>query len=192
MNNGFLAESAHIETLDPAFEDMPILRKRADRQVETVMSNSFGFGGTNGCLIMARPPQDDGRGGPQTFFVMVRSAREGASRTTHGQGTPHGRRLHLPQGRTDEGQEGPDHRRAANAHGTDHGTAGSGPERHNRTTGMNQSVITAIFATGLAAAGWVGWGFIGHSPLALAMTVMIAATYLLGVWALNDTTGQQE
>ncbi len=54
MNNGFLAESAHIETLDPAFEDMPILRQRADRQVETVMSNSFGFGGTNGCLIMAR------------------------------------------------------------------------------------------------------------------------------------------
>jgi 3-oxoacyl-[acyl-carrier-protein] synthase-1 len=54
MNNGFLAESAHIETLDPAFADMPILRKRADRQVETVMSNSFGFGGTNGCLIMAR------------------------------------------------------------------------------------------------------------------------------------------
>jgi 3-oxoacyl-[acyl-carrier-protein] synthase-1 len=54
MNNGFLAESANIETLDPAFEDMPILLKRADRQVETVMSNSFGFGGTNGCLIMAR------------------------------------------------------------------------------------------------------------------------------------------
>ena len=49
---------------------------------------------------------------------------------------------------------------------------------------MNQSVITAIFATGLAAAGWVGWGFIGHSPLALAMTVMIAATYLLGAWEL--------
>ena len=40
---------------------------------------------------------------------------------------------------------------------------------------MNKSVMTAIFATGLAAAGWVGWGFIGHSPLALAMTVMIAA-----------------
>lgn len=54
LNNGFLAESANIETLDPAFEDMPILRKREDRQVETVMSNSFGFGGTNGCLIMAR------------------------------------------------------------------------------------------------------------------------------------------
>ena len=54
LGNGFLAESANIETLDPAFEDMPILLKREDRQVETVMSNSFGFGGTNGCLVMAR------------------------------------------------------------------------------------------------------------------------------------------
>ncbi len=54
MQNGFLAESAHIETLDPAFSDIPILRQRKDVQVDTVMSNSFGFGGTNGCLIMAR------------------------------------------------------------------------------------------------------------------------------------------
>ncbi len=54
LNNGFLAESAHIETLDPIFEGLPILRKRQDRQVETVMSNSFGFGGTNGCLVMSR------------------------------------------------------------------------------------------------------------------------------------------
>ncbi|MCI3134020.1 beta-ketoacyl-ACP synthase I [Phenylobacterium aquaticum] len=54
LNNGFLAESAHIENLDPAFADMPILRKREDRQVETVMSNSFGFGGTNGSLVMGR------------------------------------------------------------------------------------------------------------------------------------------
>jgi len=54
LNNGFLAESAHIDNLDPAFEGLPILRQRADRQVETVMSNSFGFGGTNGCLVMAR------------------------------------------------------------------------------------------------------------------------------------------
>lgn len=54
LNNGFLAESAHIENLDPAFADLPILRKRLDQQVETVMSNSFGFGGTNGCLVMAK------------------------------------------------------------------------------------------------------------------------------------------
>jgi 3-oxoacyl-[acyl-carrier-protein] synthase-1 len=55
MNNGFAAESAHIETLDPAFEGMPILRSRVDEaRLETVMSNSFGFGGTNGSLVMAR------------------------------------------------------------------------------------------------------------------------------------------
>jgi 3-oxoacyl-[acyl-carrier-protein] synthase-1 len=54
LNNGFLAESANIENLDPEFEGLPILRKREDRQVETVMSNSFGFGGTNGCLVMSR------------------------------------------------------------------------------------------------------------------------------------------
>jgi len=54
LNNGFVAESANIDNLDPAFEGMPIVRKRLDRDLETVMSNSFGFGGTNGCLVMAR------------------------------------------------------------------------------------------------------------------------------------------
>ena len=54
MRDGFAAESAHIEDLDPAFADLPIVRKRIDRQLDCVMSNSFGFGGTNGSLVMAR------------------------------------------------------------------------------------------------------------------------------------------
>jgi 3-oxoacyl-[acyl-carrier-protein] synthase I len=55
MQNGFLCESAHIEEIDPAFADVPIIRKRIDNaKVDTVMSNSFGFGGTNATLIMQR------------------------------------------------------------------------------------------------------------------------------------------
>ena len=54
LNNDFACESAHIETLDPAFADLPIVREREDRSLDTVMSNSFGFGGTNGCLVMTK------------------------------------------------------------------------------------------------------------------------------------------
>ncbi|UTP39696.1 beta-ketoacyl-ACP synthase I [Phenylobacterium sp. LH3H17] len=54
LNNGFAAKSAHIENLDPEFADLPILLERKDVELQTVMSNSFGFGGTNGCLVMAR------------------------------------------------------------------------------------------------------------------------------------------
>ena len=54
MKHGFAAESAHIESLDPEFEGMPILRKRHDGELTHVMSNSFGFGGTNGCLILSK------------------------------------------------------------------------------------------------------------------------------------------
>jgi len=54
LNNGFACESAHIEELDPAFEDLPILRERVDRQLECVLSNSFGFGGTNATLAFTR------------------------------------------------------------------------------------------------------------------------------------------
>ncbi|MGI9168744.1 MAG: beta-ketoacyl-ACP synthase I [Caulobacteraceae bacterium] len=54
MRDGFVAANANIDTLDPAFDGLPIVRERVDRPLETVMSNSFGFGGTNGCLVIAK------------------------------------------------------------------------------------------------------------------------------------------
>jgi 3-oxoacyl-[acyl-carrier-protein] synthase I len=55
MQGRFIGESAHIDTLDPEFDGMPIVRKRIDdARIDTVLSNSFGFGGTNATLVFQR------------------------------------------------------------------------------------------------------------------------------------------
>jgi len=55
MQNGFICESANIENLDPAFADMPIVRERRDNErLGCVLSNSFGFGGTNASVVFKR------------------------------------------------------------------------------------------------------------------------------------------
>lgn len=54
MRDGFIAGSANIATLDGRAEGFPIVRETREAKLDTVMSNSFGFGGTNGTLVFGR------------------------------------------------------------------------------------------------------------------------------------------
>ncbi|VAW18976.1 3-oxoacyl-[acyl-carrier-protein] synthase, KASI [hydrothermal vent metagenome] len=55
MQNDFICQSAHIDEIDPEMADMPIVRERMDNvKLDCVMSNAFGFGGTNATLVFKR------------------------------------------------------------------------------------------------------------------------------------------
>lgn len=54
LENAFLAPSINIETLDPAFEGLPIVRQTVPKAVDVIMSNNLGFGGTNAVLVLGR------------------------------------------------------------------------------------------------------------------------------------------
>jgi len=54
LNEGFIAGSANVQTPDPLLGDVPLVTQTRDAALNTVLSNSFGFGGTNACLVLRR------------------------------------------------------------------------------------------------------------------------------------------
>jgi 3-oxoacyl-[acyl-carrier-protein] synthase I len=56
LEEGFLAPSINVDEIDPAFAGLPLVQEATDRAVTTIMSNNFGFGGTNASLILRRAP----------------------------------------------------------------------------------------------------------------------------------------
>ena len=54
MDNNFVAASANIEKLDERAKSFPIVTEVKDKKIEAFLSNSFGFGGTNGSIVIAK------------------------------------------------------------------------------------------------------------------------------------------
>ena len=54
MRDNFIAPSINIETIDPLFADLPIIQTTTEAKLNHIMSNSFGFGGTNGSILLSR------------------------------------------------------------------------------------------------------------------------------------------
>lgn len=52
LNEGFICASANAEDIEEDIKHLPLVRQRLDQKVNTVLSNSFGFGGTNACLVI--------------------------------------------------------------------------------------------------------------------------------------------
>ncbi|MGX6649088.1 beta-ketoacyl-ACP synthase I [Maricaulaceae bacterium MS644] len=55
MRGGFIAPSLNIDTIDPEVGELPVVTQTRDAELNTVLSNSFGFGGTNGTLVLGTP-----------------------------------------------------------------------------------------------------------------------------------------
>ena len=54
MKHGFIAPSINVDTVDPELADLPIVTEAREAKLDTILSNSFGFGGTNGTLVLGR------------------------------------------------------------------------------------------------------------------------------------------
>ena len=54
LNQGFIAGSVNVDTPDETLGDMPLVTATRDADLRTVLSNSFGFGGTNASLVLRR------------------------------------------------------------------------------------------------------------------------------------------
>jgi 3-oxoacyl-[acyl-carrier-protein] synthase-1 len=55
MKHGFIAPSINVETMDPALGDLPVVTQTESAELNTILSNSFGFGGTNGTIVLGTP-----------------------------------------------------------------------------------------------------------------------------------------